>query len=347
MRDFKDKLESGESIICAEGYIYELQRRGYCQAGPFVPHVILERPDVIRAIHEEFAHAGSDVLVACQYYANKHKMAQLNMVEEFEKLNRKALETCQDAARSSHTYAAGNLCNSVEYTPNDDVIIQRVRDMFREQVLWAQEVGMDLFVCETFRDYGEASLALDTVKEYAPGVPCVVTLAPYERSLTKDGLMYYDALERLHQEGAAVVGLNCARGPETMIDAIIDVRRSYKGPLAALPIPFRTTKTDFTWLTLHDSKTGKLAFPDDLETVSCSNEEMKNFAKAAKFLGVSYFGMCCGNSPRFTRSLAEALNHPCPASKFKSSIAGSVFAQEHKEAVLKEELDEVSEPSGA
>src|SRR4051794_34155895 len=57
------RFESGP-VICAEGYLFELERRGYLQAGSFVPEVVLEHPEKVRGLHEEFARAGSDVILA-------------------------------------------------------------------------------------------------------------------------------------------------------------------------------------------------------------------------------------------------------------------------------------------
>jgi betaine-homocysteine S-methyltransferase len=51
-------------VICAEGYLFELERRGYLQAGSFVPEVVLEHPELVAQLHWEFVHAGSDVVEA-------------------------------------------------------------------------------------------------------------------------------------------------------------------------------------------------------------------------------------------------------------------------------------------
>ena len=48
----------------AEGYLIEFERRGYLKGGAFVPEVVLEHPELVRQLHEEFVHAGSDVVVA-------------------------------------------------------------------------------------------------------------------------------------------------------------------------------------------------------------------------------------------------------------------------------------------
>ncbi len=59
-----DRLADGETIVCAEGYVFNFERRGYLSAGAFVPEVVIEHPDLLRQLHHEFVHAGSDVVLA-------------------------------------------------------------------------------------------------------------------------------------------------------------------------------------------------------------------------------------------------------------------------------------------
>ena len=59
-----ERLKDGEKIILAEGYLFEVERRGYLKAGAFVPEVVLEHPWLVRGLYEEFVHAGSDVILA-------------------------------------------------------------------------------------------------------------------------------------------------------------------------------------------------------------------------------------------------------------------------------------------
>ena len=75
-----DRLKSGP-VICAEGYLFELERRGYLQAGAFVPEAVVENPEVVKR-HEDFVHAGSDVVEALTYYADRRE-AQGNRPREY------------------------------------------------------------------------------------------------------------------------------------------------------------------------------------------------------------------------------------------------------------------------
>src|SRR5215469_9056558 len=72
-RDLLARLTDG-AVVCAEGYVFELERRGYLQAGSFVPEVLFEHPEVVEQLHMDFVHAGSDVTQALTYYVHREKL---------------------------------------------------------------------------------------------------------------------------------------------------------------------------------------------------------------------------------------------------------------------------------
>src|SRR5919198_3189299 len=85
-------------VICAEGYLFEFERRGYLQAGAFVPEVVLEHPELVEELHREFVHAGSDVVEAFTYYAHREKLRVIGREGDLERINRKALEIAREVA---------------------------------------------------------------------------------------------------------------------------------------------------------------------------------------------------------------------------------------------------------
>ena len=124
-------------------------------------------------------------------------------------------------AEETGTLLAGNICNTNIYT-GDERSERAVRAMFEEQVGWAAEAGVDCIIAETISWYGEAELALDAIK--AAGLPAVVTLVVHQQPLTRDGLTPAEACKRLEALGADVVGLNCCRGPWTMLPLLPEIR---------------------------------------------------------------------------------------------------------------------------
>src|SRR6201987_3798986 len=128
-------------VICAEGYLFECERRGYLQAGAYVPEVVLEHPEVVTELHREFVHAGSDVVEAFTYYGHREKLRLIGKEDLLEPLNRGALELARDVARETGALLAGNLCNTNAFAP-DDASRAAVRAMFEEQVAWMVEAGV-------------------------------------------------------------------------------------------------------------------------------------------------------------------------------------------------------------
>src|SRR5438094_10058211 len=99
MPDLSAMLERGP-VICAEGYLFECERRGYLQAGAFVPEVVLEHPDLLERLHRDFVHAGSDVVEAFTYYAQRANLKLAGREKDPARLDRNARPTARRGARS-------------------------------------------------------------------------------------------------------------------------------------------------------------------------------------------------------------------------------------------------------
>src|SRR5919199_3797920 len=92
-----ERLERGP-ILCAEGYLFELERRGFLQAGAYVPEVVLDHPEEVEQLHREFVHAGSDVVEAFTYYGHREKLRLIGREGDLEPLNRQALALAKEVA---------------------------------------------------------------------------------------------------------------------------------------------------------------------------------------------------------------------------------------------------------
>ena len=162
------RLDAGP-VICAEGYVFELERRGYLQAGAFVPEVVLEHPEAVTQLHRDFVHAGSDVVEALTYYAHREKLRLIGREQDLEPINRRALDLAKAVAYESGALFAGDICNTNVYDPADPASHKAVRAMFEEQVGWAVDAGVDFVIGETFSFGEEALIALETIR--AAGLP--------------------------------------------------------------------------------------------------------------------------------------------------------------------------------
>ena len=310
------RLEN-DLLLVAEGYLFEMERRGYLKAGPFVPEVVLDFPLAVKQLHEEFARAGSDVVVAFTYYGHRAKLRAIGKEDLLEKLNRNALAIARDVARETGTLLAGNLSNTWEYVPDSKKSDKTVRSIFDEQVAWAVDEQADFIIAETFGHLGEALLSLESIK--SAGLPAVITFSPATGS-SCDGYSWEDACKVLEDKGADVVGLNCGNGPDTMTPYLEKIRSKVSVHVAALPVPYRTTSEQPCFQKLKLPGTVQ-AFPVSLDPFLLTRYEMAEFAVKARNMGIRYIGICCGAGPHHVRSMAEALGRTPVAGKYSPDMS--------------------------
>ena len=246
-----ERLVAGP-VICAEGYLFEIERRGYLSAGAYVPEAVLDHPEVVAQLHRDFLHAGSDVMLAFTYYAHREKLRVIGKEDTLEEINRTALRLAREAAQEGDALVAGNVCNSNIFVDGDAESARTVRAMFDEQVAWAVDEGVDFIVAETISFLGEALLALDAIK--AAGQPAVINLAVHRDPNTRDGSSLAEAAKRLEDAGADVVGLNCARGPASMLPLLGPIREAVSCHVAALPVAYRTSADEPTFQSAQRSR---------------------------------------------------------------------------------------------
>ena len=320
-----ERLDQGP-LVCAEGYLFEFERRGYLQAGAYVPEVVLDHPELVSGLHREFVHAGSDVVLAFTYYGHREKLRMVGKEDLLEPLNREALALAVEVATEAGVLSAGNLCNTNVFGP-DRASQLAVRGMFEEQMSWITDAGVDFVVAETFSFAAEALIALESIQE--AGLPAVVTLAVHQADETRDGWSPEEACRRLADAGAEVVGLNCIRGPRTMLPLIERIRATVDVHVAALPVPYRTTSEQPSFGSLRDPDCDCVPdgrpFPTALDPFTCNRYEIAEFARAAHGIGVNYLGVCCGAGSHHIRAMAEALGKVPPASRYSPDMSKHAF----------------------
>ena len=320
------RLDQGP-VICAEGYVFELERRGYLQAGAFVPEVVLEHPEVVTQLHRDFVHAGSDVVEALTYYAHREKLRIIGREQELEPINRRALALAKGVAADTGALFAGDICNTNIYDPADAKSHQAVRAMFEEQVGWAVDAGVDFIIGETFSWAQEALIALDVIKR--ANKSAVITLAMHQAEVTRENWSVAEACKRIADAGADVVGLNCIRGPATMMPLLREVRKALTTHMAALPVPFRTHQDEPSFQSLRDSHwhfaEGTRPFPVALDPFTCNRYEIADFGRKALDLNIRYLGVCCGAGPHHIRALAEAVGKQPAASRYSADMSKHAF----------------------
>ena len=318
-------------VICAEGYLFELERRGYLQAGAFVPEVVLDHPEAVLQLHRDFLRAGSDVSLAFTYYAHREKMRIIGKEDLIEPLQKNALALARKAADEftaefgGDILVAGNICNTNIYNPEDSSSRGETRRMFAEQVGWAAEFGVDFILVETISWQGEALIGLEEAKK--TGLDVVVNVVTHSTGKLREGVSPADCCKALEDAGAAVVGMNCCRGPATMLPQLLEIRAKVGCPVAGIPVTYRTNEAHPSFQSLDDPEclcappAGMTPFPAALDGRACTRYEMADFARKCADNNINMVGVCCGGGPHHVRAMAEELGRMPPASKYSPDMS--------------------------
>ncbi|MEX2274351.1 MAG: homocysteine S-methyltransferase family protein [Actinomycetota bacterium] len=294
-----ERLAAGP-VLGDGGYLLELEKRGYVQAGPFTPEVVIENPDSLIELHREFLRAGVDVLQTMTFYASDDKLATVGMQGKVDDINRNAVQIARKVADEGEALVAGNLSLTWAYEPADPASADHVRQLFDRQLQDQQDAGgVDFWIGETFSYLGEALLFVERAK--ATGLPVMVTMS-FEQvdPRSYEGDTPEETAVKLRDAGADIVGVNCLNGPVQQLRIAKRMRAAVDTPIATQPVAYATTddKPDFTSF---DN------FPYALDPMQVSRHEMAEFTREADEAGIGFIGSCCGAVAGHVRAMAKVL----------------------------------------
>jgi betaine-homocysteine S-methyltransferase len=321
-----ERLAAGP-VLGDGGYLLELEKRGYVQAGPFTPEVVVEHPEALAQLHREFLRAGAEVLQTMTFYASDDKLATVGMEGTVDDINRNAVRIAREVATEGDALVAGNLSLTWAYDPEDGASPDHVRRLFDRQLSDQLDAGPpDFWIGETFSFLGEALLFVERAK--ATGLPMMVTMS-FEvlPARSYEGDAPGEAAKKLADAGADVVGVNCLNGPAQQLPIAREMVEALGGsvPVAAQPVAYATTdaEPDFT--------SGE-AFPYALTPITIARGEMAAFAEKAREVGVRYIGSCCGSVAEHVRAMAKVLGKlPEREREWKSPSGKAMSAYEYHE----------------
>jgi betaine-homocysteine S-methyltransferase len=325
-RGILDRL-SDDVVLGDGGYLLELEKRGYVQAGPFTPEVVIEQPHALVELHREFLRAGAEVLQTMTFYASDDKLATVGLAGKVDEINRNAVRIARDVAAEGDALVAGNLSLTWAYDPSDPVSADHVRALLDRQLQDQMDAGPpDFWIGETFSYTGEALLFVERAK--ATGLPVMATMCFEKlpaRSYEDDTPA--DAAKKLADAGADIVGVNCLNGPAQQLPIAVEMVRAVGTgtPVAAQPVAYATTNDSPDFTSWHD-------FPYGLSARTLARGDLASFAADARAAGVRYIGSCCGSVAEHVRAMAKVLGKaPTEEREWRSTSGQAMSAYEYYE----------------
>ncbi len=251
---------------------------------------ILENPEALIKLQQEYVSAGTNILYAPTFTANRIKLAEYGYADRLHEMNQRLVALSKEAAAGAQgVYIAGDISmTGQQLYPIGEMQFEELVEIYKEQVRSLEEAGVDLYVVETMMSLQECRAAVLAVKE-TNNLPVLVSLTYEDTGRTLFGTDPATAAIVLQSLGVDVIGMNCSAGPDKMAE---QVRAMYD--VSCIPVLVKPNAG------LPKLAGGKTVY----------DMQPQEFAEAMKTLaanGARVFGGCCGTTPAHIKTMADAL----------------------------------------
>ena len=295
-----DELIAQGPIVTDGAWGTELQARGLA-LGEFPDVWNLSNPGKVAEVACAYVQAGSRIILTNTFGANRMRLAEQNLAQKAEQINRWGVEISFEAAAGKAKVFA-SIGPSGKLLVTGDVTAQDLEQAFREQAQSLAKAGAHGLVIETMSDLEEARLAVKAARETGlPVVACLVFDSGKNKDRTMMGQTPEQVAQELTQAGADVIGANCGQGVAGFIDICRRLRAATDRPI---------------WI---KANAGLPTVIDGKAQYQVTPEQFAGFAPDLVEAGASFIGGCCGTTPAFVAAITRRLaREPSP-----DSIAGA------------------------
>jgi len=249
---------------------------------------IIEHPEIMKDLQKAYVKAGTRIIYAPTFTANRIKLEEYGLSDQVEKINQTLVRMTKETVGEA-CYVAGDLTmTGKQIKPIGNLDFEDLIDCYKEQIRILDRAGVDCLIIETMMHIGEARAALIAAKEVS-SLPVMVTMTFEESGRTIYGTDALTSLITLQSLGADAVGINCSTGPDKLVDIVREMAGYATVPLIVKPNAGLPELID-----------GDTVFNMDKETFA---RYMKELVKA----GASIVGGCCGTTPEYIREMVRAV----------------------------------------
>lgn len=278
-----------KNIIYLDGATGSNLMKAGMPAGVCPEEWILGHEEVFLALQKEYVEAGSHILYAPTFTANRIKLKEYGLQERLREMTGRLVALSKQAADGRALVAGDITMTGEQLAPMGKMDFEELVEIYKEQIAALLDAGVDLLVVETMMSLQEARAALIAAKETC-SLPVIVTMTFEKEGRTLYGTDALTAAVVLASLGADAVGANCSTGPAAMCDVIRTMAEAVPVPIVAKPnagLPFV-----------------------DKEGNTCYDMQAEIFAEEMKLLlcaGASVLGGCCGTTPAYIKELHDNL----------------------------------------
>lgn len=299
-----NQLASHAKLILDGATGSNLQKQGM-PAGVCPEEWILDNPEIMCGLQQEYIQAGTNILYAPTFSGNRIKLEEYGLAGQISEMNHKLVEISREAIRregkTGSVFVAGDLTmTGKQAEPVGELPFEELITVYKEQIHCLMEAGVDLLVVETMMSLQECRAAVIAAKEISE-LPIMVTLSFNEDGRTLYGTDPATAALVLTALGVDALGVNCSAGPDKMLPLVQAMREYCDIPLIVKPNAGMPKMIDGE--TVYDMGPGEFAG----HMITLANE------------GADILGGCCGTTPEHIRYLVKYLDMDGPERQEKTT----------------------------
>lgn len=286
-QEFTDLLKKSPLIL--DGATGSVLRTLGMQPGTCSEIWINEHPQFLMDLQRAYVDAGSMVVYAPTFLANRWNLSSMGLEIELRRLNLENVRISKEAVEG-RAFVAGDLSTTSQpMEPFGTMTYDKLLDIYKEQIAYLCEAGVDYLAAETLLSLEEAMVICD-----AAASECSLPLT-LSFTCEGDGNLYFggsitEAATVLQEMGASAVGINCSVGPDQLEAVVRNLKENLEIPVLAKPnagVP-------------RIDETGTAHYSMDADTFAACMKRLHE-------CGADVIGGCCGTSPEYIRKMCQAL----------------------------------------
>jgi 5-methyltetrahydrofolate--homocysteine methyltransferase len=282
-----------EKVLLCDGAMGTMLQKYGLTTGECPEYYNITHPDIVSKIHKEYIEAGAQVILTNTFGANRIKLSKFNLEDQTREINVSAVKNVKKVIRDD-VFIAGDIGPTGSLLePLGDLTSEEAFKVFKEQVLYLVEGGVDLIIIETMTSIEEVVLATRAAKENSNlPVASLMTFEVHGNSIkTVMGVDVKTMVKELEKAGADIIGTNCGNGIESMVDIVKAIKKETNRFIIAEPNAG-----------LPELKDGKIIY-------SGTPDVMCSYVVPLIEAGANIVGGCCGTTPQHIKIMGEELKN--------------------------------------
>lgn len=250
---------------------------------------ILKHRDILKELQQSYVNAGSRVLYAPTFGANRMNLSLHHLEEHIKEMNDALVSLARESAKDM-AFVAGDITTTGKMMePAGDLTYETAFEVYKEQISYLSQAGVDFIIAETMINIEETLAAVDAASQVCD-LPVLCSMTVEADGSIFSGGNAVEAALALESAGASAVGINCSVGPDQLVSVVRNIKEAVSIPVIAKP------------------NAGMPVIDDKGNAVYSMGAA--EFAKHMKVLvenGASIIGGCCGTTPEYIKAVAEIL----------------------------------------